>query len=148
MEDLENLTNGTFNDLFNIYCSNTETYNHYELALELAKASTGYGTILELLETADLVEYTGFDFDETVNDLETPDFEYDNFLLQEVADTYTAQLNDGLSTIDLKSLAYFEELYYDFLVVTGYDGTKEDFEQGLRRSVDFFNFVVDVSTED
>ena len=148
MEELENLTHDTFNDLFNNYCHNSETFSHYELALELAKLSTGYGTIFELLETEDLVEYTGFDFDESQESLNIPDYEYDDFLLSEVADTYIAQLNDGLSTVNLKSLVNFDDLYYDFLIVTGYDDTKEAFEQGLRRSSDFFNFVVGVTTEE
>lgn len=147
MEKLDDLQNETFNDLLNDYFKNTETYNHYEFAVELARESTGFGTVFDLLETADLCEYTGFDPEDLDTDV-VSDFEYDGFLLQETADKFIADLNDGLSSLNLQAIPYFDELYNDFLYVTGYEGEKEEFEYSLKRSTDFFNFVVDVTTED
>ncbi len=142
MNDLESLTNESFNDLLEEYFSETETYNHYEFAVELARESTGYGTMFEVLENEDLADYTGYDIEEDT------EYEHDGFFLSEVAHIYVAQLNDGISTINLKLLPYFDELYSDFTDVTGYEGSKDDFEYNLRRSVDFFDFVVDISTRE
>ncbi len=143
--NLENLTNETFDNLLEKYVKNTETFNHFELGVEIARESTGFGNIFELLETSDLNEYTGFDEQDLDDESE---YEFDGFLVEETKDKYVRDLNDGLSTIHLQSLPYFDEFYYDFLNVTGYEGTKEDFEQGLRRSVDFFNFLVDITSEE
>lgn len=142
MEDLQELTNETFNELFQKYMAATETLNHYEFALELTRDSTGYGTVFELIEHENVAEYTGYepDLDE--------DFDHDGFFLAEVADVFIQQINDGIAGMNLKSVPYFEELYYDFLDITGYEGTKDDFEYNLKRSVDFLDFVIDISTRE
>jgi hypothetical protein len=145
MKDLENLTNETFDNLLEKYVKNTETYNHFEFGTELAREATGFGTVYELLEITNLNDYTGFEPEDSEMDM---DYNFDGFLVEETKDKYVRDLNDGLSTVYLQGLPYFEEFYYDFLNVTGYEGTKEDFEQGLRRSVDFFNFLVDITTSE
>jgi hypothetical protein len=142
MNEFDDLTNESFNEHLQNYFKNNDSYNHFEFALELARESTGFGSVFELFETGDLMEYTGF---ETDMDL---DFDHDDFLATETADKYVSDLDDGLATLNLKTLPYFEEFYYDFLEVTGWEGSKEDFENNLRRSVDFFQFLTSATTEE
>lgn len=145
--ELDTLTNESFNDLFDHFLSFSENYFHYEFAIELAKEATGFGTLFELLETGEAPEYTGFETDteELDND---PDFDYTSFLELEATDKYTSDLNDALLTLNLQNVEGFDDFYTDFVHVAKFEGSKEDFVYNLRRSVDFFNFVVDITTKE
>lgn len=144
MKELDELTNESFNDLFQTFLATTELYNHYDFALNLAKEATGHASLFDLIDLMDSWEFVDYD-----------SFE-DSYLKYEAAtDVYNdtkfdfiSQLDDGLSTVMLQNVDHFDEFYYDFIHVTGYVGEKEDFEYSLRRSVDFFNFLVDVTTEE
>lgn len=132
-----------FNDLLEEYLQTTENHAHFKVVTELAIDATGFPNVDEVVNSDYLQDFLDYD----VNHLEEYDnlYDYDNFLQQNAREKFVQELDIHMTSTNLQSYQDFQEMYNDFVEITGYEGTEEEFARSLKRSDVFFAFLMGIT---
>lgn len=131
----------SFNDLVNIYLTTTENNYIHSLIKDLALDATGFASLDDLLNSDMANDFMNYD-QEYLEDLDQ--YDYEDFVYNDNVEKYIREIDIHLSMTDLSKYTDFMALYDDFVEETGYTGTELQFEQSLKRSSVFFEFVIDL----